>query len=255
MRISKEHLEIMQRQIELDCNIKEATKIKEDIYISPTRVLPGSRIINKTDSFFRVVVFMGTAYIMADEETIPGFEELFRDYEAEWFFSFNNLRTIDHILKDFDREIVDTRIYFLPDGDFKKVDINQNWKLFTQKEIDDFREGNPFPHALCYSKTQPDIYALAAPDNKGGYAGMAGASIDGKYVCQIGIDVNKEYRGRGLASSLVAALKQEIIKDGYLPFYGTASSHALSRHVAVKSGFLPAFSELVVKKTKNQDEK
>lgn len=248
MKISKEHLEIMQRQIELDCNVKEAIKVKEDIYIAPSKILEGSRIIEKMDSFFRVVVYMGKAYVMADEDTMSGWEEIFKDYNADWFFSFNNLRTIDHILNEYDREIIDSRMYFLPDCEFQRVNINKEWKLFTKNEINNFKEENPFPHALCYSKTQPDIYAIAAPDKNGDYMGMAGASIDGKYVCQIGIDVKNEHRGHGLATSLVTALKQQIMEDGYLPFYGTGLSHAISRQVAVKSGFLPAFSELIVKK-------
>ena len=43
-------------------------------------------------------------------------------------------------------------------------------------------------------------------------------------------------------------LKQEIIARGKVPYYGTAESHAISRNVAIGSGFLPAWCEIQVRK-------
>lgn len=246
MKISKEHYDTMLKQIYLDCNMANGHKIKDDMWIAPTKVLPGSRVINKLDPFFRVIVYMGTAYVMAEEETIPGWEEILKDYPADWFFNYGRLRKIDRILNEFDREIIDTHLYYLPDADAKRIEIPADYKWFSQDEIDNYKENNEFHNALCYSPTQPDVYAVAAPDGKGGYKGMAGASNDGLYVRQIGIDIKNEYRGEGLATKLVTSLKQQIIDDGFLPFYGTSESHALSRSVGVKSGFLPAFAEVFV---------
>lgn len=255
MRISKESFELMKKQVYLDCNVAEGHKIKDDIVIAPTVVLPGSRVINKLDPFFRVIVFMGTAYVMADEETIPGWEEILKDYQAEWFFNYGKLRKIDRILNEFDREIIDTHIYFLPDADAPKIKVPSDWEWLSIEDIKNRKATNEFHNALCYSPTQPDVYGLGAPDGKGGYKGMSGASLDGKFTRQIGIDVKPEYRGEGLATGLVTVLKQKIIEDGYLPFYGTAESHALSRSVGVKSGFLPAFSELFVSRIDKKLEK
>ncbi len=251
MRISKNDFDTMLKQIYLDCNVSEAIKVKDDLYIAPSVVLPGSRVINKMDPFFRVVVFMGTAYVMANEDTIDGFIEILKDYPAEWFFNYGRLRKIDCILNEFNREIVDTHIYFLPDEDDYNIEIPSDWKWFSEDEIAAFKDKNPFNNALCYSPTQPDVYGLGAPDGKGFYKGMSGASLDGLYTRQIGIDVLPAYRGEGLATRLVRGLKQKIREDGYLPFYGTAESHALSRSVGVKSGFLPAFSEIFVSRKDN----
>lgn len=252
MRISKHTFETMQKQIFLDCNVEEAIKIKEDLYIAPSIVLPGSRMIDKMDPFFRVIVYMGKAYVMADRDTIDGWIEILKDYPAEWFFNFGRLKKIDHILQEFDREIVDTHIYFLPDEDYPVYPIPSDYKWFTLQEISDYKDKCEFPHALCYSPTQPDVYAVAALSKNGEYKAMSGASDDGLYVRQIGIDVKPKYQGEGLATSLVTSLKQQIIEDGFLPFYGTSESHALSRSVGIKSGFLPAFSELFVSKIGNK---
>ena len=270
MSISKHTLEIMQKQFDLDCNLGEAHKIKDDMWIAPTVVLPGSRVIDKLDPFFRVIVFMGKAYVMADEQTIPGWEEILKDYPAEWFFNYSRLRKIDHILNEYDRELIDTHIFFLPDEDAAVMKEPDGVRWFTQEQIDASKEINPFHSAWPYSPTQPDVYGVGMPKDEkipgsdssvisgssedlndllvSDMAALAGASRDGEYVHQIGIDVLPEYRGRGLSTTLVTILKQKIIEDGSLPFYGTGEGHAISRTTAIKSGFLPAFAELFVGK-------
>lgn len=248
MRISDEHYEMMLSQIELDCNLTEAIKIKDDMWIAPSVQLPGSRIIDKLDPFFRVIVYMGVAYIMADEETIPGWMEILKYYPAEWFFNYGRLRKIDGILGEFGREIIDTHLFYLPDADAKIMEIPKDYKRLTEEEIISVKEREVFHNAFAYSPTQPDVMAIGMPDGKGFYKAMAAASEDGKYVRQIGIDVLPEYEGEGLGTGLTTAMKQIILKEGYLPFYGTSESHAISRMVASKSGFLPAFTELFVGK-------
>lgn len=261
MRVSDEHLDIIQKQFELDCNLFEAEKINDHFYISPTKVLEGSRVINKMDPFFRVIVFYGKVYVMADEDTIPGWIDVLKDCSADWFFTYSNLRKIDYILNEFDREIVDTHIYYLPDADAKKAEKNNNYIWLDENSISGLRDSIPFHNALCYSPTQPDYICVGEPvsagasvigsDGKyidGSLKGLAGASIDGKYVRQIGIDIDKKYRGQGLAVNLVTTLKEKIIDDLLLPFYGTNESHSISRLVGVKSGFIPAFSEIFVAK-------
>ena len=248
MRISDEHLDIMLNQIELDCNLGEAIKIKDDMWIAPSVQLPGSRIIDKLDPFFRVIVFMGTAYVMADEETIPGWMEILKDYPAEWFFNYGRLRKIDGILNEFDREIIDTHLFYLPDADAANISIPKEYKWLSEDEIIEVKKQDIFHNAFAYSATQPDVYAVGVPDRNGLYKAMAGASEDGKYVRQIGIDVLPEYEGEGLGTGLTIAMKQKIMEEGYLPFYGTSESHAISRMVASKAGFLPAFAEIFVGK-------
>ena len=56
MGISHDTVEVMKKQFTLDCNINEAEEISKGVYLSPSKILPGARIINKTDPFFRVVV-------------------------------------------------------------------------------------------------------------------------------------------------------------------------------------------------------
>ena len=133
--------------------------------------------------------------------------------------------------------------------DAEKIEETQPVVWISREEIQDMKDGNPFSNAFCFSPTQPDIIGVGAIADDGRFKGMAGASLDGKYVRQIGIDVREEYRGEGLATYLTTLMKQKLLEQGTLPFYGTSESHSLSRSVAVKSGFLPGWCEIYVKKS------
>lgn len=252
MRIEKSVIDTMMKQFELDCNIAEAKEIASGMFLAPSKMLPGARIINGTDLFFRVVVYLGKAYVMADESILGGCEEILKDIKPEWFFEFNNLRTIDYILREYGHEIVDTHIYFLPSDNAIEVKPMGNEVWLNEEDIHKIKGKHSFNRALCYSPTQPDVIAVAIKDHDRMVA-MAGASRDGEYAYQIGIDVLKEYEGRGYGVHLVSLLRQRLMNEGKLVFYGTNESHSISRSIAIKSGFMPAFSEFSVKKIKNDN--
>ena len=86
MKIAKETIDIIEKQFALDCNLEEAKEIKQGrVYLSKSKALPGARIVHKTDLFFRAILFMGKAYLMADESIFDGCEELFKDVSPDWF--------------------------------------------------------------------------------------------------------------------------------------------------------------------------
>ena len=73
---------------------------------------------------------------------------------------------------------------------------------------------------------------------------MAGCSADTPELWQIGIDVQEQYRGRGIGTYLVTLLKNETIRRGKIPFYGTSLSNLPSWRIALNSGFFPAWIEV-----------
>ena len=77
---------------------------------------------------------------------------------------------------------------------------------------------------------------------------MAGASADSPAMWQIGINVDPQMREAGIGKMLVTLLKNEILKKGILPFYGTSMSHIASQRVALGAGFVPAWAELATSK-------
>ncbi|WP_291637502.1 hypothetical protein [Clostridium sp.] len=46
---------------------------------------------------------------------------------------------------------------------------------------------------------------------------------------------------------MVKLLKDEILKRGKIPFYGTMESHFHSQNIAVSAGFFPTWAELYSK--------
>lgn len=77
--------------------------------------------------------------------------------------------------------------------------------------------------------------------------GLAGCSADTKLFWQIGIDVLSDYRGRGIGTMLVQLLKNEILRRGPIPFYGTSLSNLHSWKIALNCDFYPAWIAIETK--------
>ena len=120
-------------------------------------------------------------------------------------------------------------------------------KKYNQEEILQFKDDDRFDEAFCFSEESPDVLAVAAIiDDE--IVGMAGASADSPSFWQIGINVNKNFEGRHIATGLVSMLKADILKKGIVPYYGTSFSNLASQHVAAKAGFEVAWVELITER-------
>ena len=110
-----------------------------------------------------------------------------------------------------------------------------------------FKDDDRFDEAFCFSEESPDVLAVAAiKDDE--IVGMAGASADSPSFWQIGINVNKNFEGRHIATGLVSMLKADILKKEIVPYYGTSFSNLASQHVAAKAGFEVAWVELITER-------
>ena len=213
-----------------------------------------ARVYQGMDLFFRAVLFCGKGYLLADDAI---YDWCCREYQEggvapEWFCQFSNLRRLDRQLARFGRRMADTHIYFLPGGK-EEAALPPSFEIrwYEKDELADWKEGAAFRHAICGAELMPDMIAAAAVLD-GKTVAVAGASEDSPLMWQIGIDVLPAFAGKGLAAGLVTLLKQEFLRRGKLPFYGISESHGVSRNVAVRSGFLPAWAEIYVqKKRKN----
>ena len=87
--------------------------------------------------------------------------------------------------------------------------------------------------------------ALFGPD--GEPAAIAGAFFTyADPVREIGVDVLRPYRGRGLGALVVAAIATEILDRGEVPMYGCATTNIRSQRTALATGFLPTFSDAAI---------
>lgn len=284
LNLDKKCLETARRQFCLDIGLPwdEYEKNREkSVLIQKATYVPGSlnvagegaRNYAERNSFFRAIICLGQLFICCDERIYDWVVEQYEACKPEWFCNYRRLRKLDEKLREYGHEIYDTHIYFLPEAGSESETAHDMSKLtwYEQEEILRFKNSNRFSQALSFWEGQPDMLAVAAMrdewqaasisnpeqesvDERTGkdfdqshMCAMAGASRDGEYLWQIGINVDKDLSGQGLGHRLVRALKEEILRRGKVPFYGTSESHTLSQTVGLKAGFTPAWTEVYVR--------
>ncbi len=89
-------------------------------------------------------------------------------------------------------------------------------------------------------------YGIAVIDAEGFPAAVAGTYFDGEGLSEIGVDVSRAYRGRGLGRAVVAAMARSIIAEGLVPTYYCAPANVRSQRTALSCGFVPVGSSLAV---------
>lgn len=200
--------------------------------------------LNRPSELLRVLVLGDTAvFRCADEALRAALEARFSDAPAAWLLSVRSLRALDGVLAVFSEEVSHQQLFFLS-TDRKapeRPELTLRW--YEGAALERFRGDTRFETALSFVPEMPDMLAVTAEED-GRILGLAGASRDAAHFWQIGIDVVPAARRRGIATALVAALRQEIIHRSALPFYGTAPSHIGSQRVALGAGFVPAWAEL-----------
>lgn len=243
MYTKTEIINIAKKQLALDFNCKPSDFEKEGNTITENKLLEGRRIYESDGCFLKIICMWGRAIISSDEKMRPWLEENLLKRQADWLFDCYKFRMIDKKLREFGHEIDDTHHHFLPNPAAVEVKPKTTIRWFEKEDIFQFKDDARFDEAFVFDDNYSDILGVAAFDGDN-IMGMAGASEDSKILCQIGINVMPEYRGKGIGTNLVALLKQEMLKRGKVPFYGTSESNIASNGIAVSAGFFPAWAEL-----------
>jgi predicted GNAT family acetyltransferase len=95
--------------------------------------------------------------------------------------------------------------------------------------------------------TEPDRIektrqAIAVLDADGEPAAIAGWWDEGHGRDEIGVDVRRDARGRGLGKLAVSAATQQILDADRTPFYSCGATNVRSHRNALSCGFLPVFT-------------
>lgn len=231
--------------------------------ITVSRLNEGRREYRPGAHFLSMASFGRGAVITADERIHSWLAEYLESedepIQGHWLFEHHRLSAIDAECRKYGKKISGTFHMYLPDERIGVSVFDVKVKWYEQDEIIPFygneqgvRTDNSgekpvckiFPNALSPAPNphRPDMLAVAAYDGDL-MTGMAGASADTPDMWQIGIDILPGYRGRGIAAQLVTQLKNEVLRQGFLPFYGTSLSNLGSQNVARASGFYPAWIE------------
>jgi RimJ/RimL family protein N-acetyltransferase len=118
------------------------------------------------------------------------------------------------------------------------------YELLVGDEIKKLKGVEGFDNSLAFDTTgyTPTCIVLYARKNDK-VIGLAGASYVNDDLREVGIDVKSAYRGRGLATVLVRNLSVEILNRGKIPFYCASSTNIASQAVAIRSGYMPFWTD------------
>lgn len=236
--------DILCRQLSLDyCCREEDVKDKEHHFTKFSFLEGRRRFREEKDCFLKITIVNGKILASGNASIIEWCEEEFGEARGEWFFEPDTLRKIDYKLQESGYKIGMLHPFYISEAvsDVDPGEYEIRW--FEGEGIEQFRGDGRFKEAYSFCEEAPDVLGIGAYKN-GEILGMAGASADSPLMWQIGINVMPQAEGLGIAKMLVQLLKNEIIKRGILPFYGTAISHLASQSVALGSGFHPAWIEL-----------
>ncbi len=205
----------------------------------------GRRRYSDEPNFFHMVTAGGGTVVTADEclhEFLRGF---LKDRVGHKLFEIPNLLTLEKELNSFGYTLTTTYHMFLP---YQNVLPQRSYPVkwfYGREEIEQFYGDKRFPNAICdkYLQNRPDTIVVCAYDGDN-IMGMAGCSLDAPRWQQIGIDVMPEYRSKGVGTYLVTLLKNKLIQQGDIPFYGTSLSNYHSWNIALNCGFRPAWVEI-----------
>lgn len=232
---------------EYNCSPDDFTRPENILTVS--KLNEGRRKYSPEKYFFHMAAMGGNAVITADECLHDFLWEFMKDRTGHWLFELPNLLPLEKELNKYGYTLTQTYHMFMPD----KIALPQrNYpvKWFYDDEIGQFYGDERFPNAICdkYDPDRPDRIVVCAYDGDN-IMGMAGSSEDAPHWQQIGIDVCPGYRSRGIGKYLVTLLKNEILRRGDIPFYGTSLSNYHSWSIALGCGFRPAWVEIGAKKT------
>ncbi|HEX7714065.1 MAG TPA: GNAT family N-acetyltransferase [Bacillota bacterium] len=242
-----------QLAIDLGCSPELFDKTENSVVHST--LLEGRRRFSGEPDFLRMATFGKGAVIAADERISGWCQEFLKDREGNRVLEYDVMVQIERELQKYHKHLSGVNEGYLPLPGFNRLkdlqSIPVTVKWYEKDEIPSLYQDKRFKNALLYDVNglRPDVLVVTADiDNQ--TVAMAGASMDSELFWQIGIDVMPDHRRMGLAVYLVSALTEEILKRGFIPYYGTWSANIASRNVAAGSGYFPAWVETTAKDSK-----
>ena len=239
-------------QLALELNCAPEDFSGEEIVITGPVLHENRRKFSNQPFFLQMATFGAGAVISADERLHPRLREWAKGKRGFWLFEQHNYLELDRLLRGYGYKMALTHHMFTPTTEIAAVETGFPVRWLEQGDIPPFYGREEFSNALCdrFRPERPDVLAVAALDGEE-IMGMAGCSADTPELWQIGIDVLPRYRGRGIGKTLVALLRNEALRRGALPYYGTSLSNIASWRVALASGFLPAWVEAEARKAED----
>ena len=207
----------LKAQLALEYNCLPQDFDRDAPVITTPKANPGRRPYSPEPRFFSMATLGGNAVISADPCLHPWLKQWSAGREGIWLFEENKPSP-------------------------PPIDFPTRW--YEQEDIPSIPDKDTFSNALGGHAARPDVLAVAALEGSQ-IIGLAACSADTPALWQIGIDVLPGHRKSGIGRRLVQLLKDEILRRGKIPFYGTATANLPSQRIAASCGFFPAWVEIV----------
>ena len=236
--------EKIKSQIALEFNCAPQDFDKSENTITATCLDPNRRKFSDKPFFLQMATFGKGTVISADPVIHPWLKEWVKGKQGIWLFEQHNYYELECELRKHGYKMALTHHMFAPEPKLIEINTDLKIKWLEQNDITQFYGNENFPNAICdkFKPERPDVLAVVAMDGEK-IMGMAGCSADTPDLWQIGIDVLPEYRGRGVAKTLVTLLRNETFRRGAIPYYGTGLSNLASWKTALECGFKPFWVE------------
>lgn len=236
---------ILEKQLALDycCNPEDVSDVAN--HFTVFRQIEGRRRFDYDDDrFLKITSINGKILCTGRDDVIADLSDRLKNADGRWFMEAGPLARLNGIIRGYGWRIKQVHPFYIAAENTPVHMDGIDTKWFLRDEIAQFDGDTRFDEAFAFSKAAPDVLGVAAMVD-GIIIGMAGASADSPTMWQIGINVAPKAEGRGIGKGLVTLLKNAVLKEGILPFYGTALSHIASQRVAIGAGFVPAWAELI----------
>lgn len=244
---NKQMLHTAMEQSAEDIGCRAEDFLSQDNVIVPFRLGKNARSYYEEPILCNMVSYGNNIVAACTEDITDLVSEYLKQNEFYHCFEAPYMHWLDDRLKERGYRIRFMSEYYLPDiSSLRDIGCGYEMRILEQKDF----SGLYLPewsNALCEKRKNLDVLGVGAYDN-GNLVGLAGCSADCADMWQIGIDVLPEYRRRGIASALTSRLAKEIMKRDKVPFYCSAWSNIRSVRNAVKSGFIPTWVEMTVKR-------
>ena len=242
--LSPELQERIRQQLALELNCAPEDLSGSANTITPAVAHEKRRRFSEGPFFLQMATLGDGAVISAEEVLHPWLRDWARDKRGFWLFEQHNYFLLDRELRKYGYGMALTHHMFLPAPGPVEDRTGLRVRWLEQGEMTPYYGREEFSNALCdrFHPERPDVLAVLALDGET-VMGMAGCSAETPELWQIGIDVLPPYRGRGIGTSLVRLLRNEVLRRGAVPYYGTSLSNLGSWKVALGSGFVPAWIE------------
>ena len=243
---NRELLEIAMEQSAEDNGCRASDFLGEENVVVPFRRGAKARKYIREPIACNFISYGNNVVAAAMPEALDLAREYVGRYAFYHCFETPNMHWLNEQLMERGFKICFMAEYFLPDVDrLARPECALELRVLEQADF----EGLYVPewsNALCADRRELDVLGVGAYDGAR-LVGLAGCSADCESMWQIGVDVLPDYRRRGIASAMTAALAREILSRGKTPFYCSAWSNLRSVKNALRSGFAPAWVEMTAK--------